>query len=142
MTSPIDPSGLSGTLADVVAALGRAQKPSGDQDESEPPLGTGEAADSRIRVRAVLPGRIENLELEPSVLRLSADELAREVESAVNAALADLRGRAVATAGQAGLGALTDQLKEIQFDAERQFTKLTASLVEAQEQLIRRAGER
>nr|WP_221380308.1 YbaB/EbfC family nucleoid-associated protein [Actinoplanes polyasparticus] len=142
MTGPIDPSGLGGTLADVVAALGRAQEPSGDQDEQEPPVGTGEAAEGRVRVRAALPGRIENLELEPSMLRLSAEELAREIESAVNAALADLQGRAVATAGTADLGVLTDQLKDIQFNAERQFAKMTASLVEAQEQLTRRAGER
>ena len=142
MTGPIDPSGLDGTLADVVAALGRAQAPSGNQDEQEPPIGTGEAADGRVRVRAALPGRIENLELEPSVLRLSAGELAREIESAVNTALADLQGRAVASAGRADLGALTDQLKDIQFDAQRQFAKLTASLVEAQEQITRRAEGR
>ncbi|MFI5897562.1 YbaB/EbfC family DNA-binding protein [Actinoplanes sp. NPDC051513] len=142
MTSPIDPTGLGGTLADVVAALGRAQAPSGDQSEQEPTIGRGEAADGRVRVRAVLPGRIENLELDPSVLRLSGEEFARAIESAVNMALADLQGRAVATAGAADLGALTDQLKDIQFNAERQFTKLTVSLVEAQEQLTRRAGDR
>ncbi len=142
MTSPIDPSGLGGTLADVAAALGRAQTPSGEQEEQEPPIGTGEAADGRVRVRAVWPGRIENLELEPSLLRLSGGELAREIESAVNAALADLQGRAVSAAGAADLGALTDQLKDVQFNAQRQFAKLTASLVEAQEQLTRRAGER
>jgi hypothetical protein len=142
MTGPIDPSALSGPLAEVVAALGRAQAPSGEQPEQEPPIGMGEAADGRVRVRATLPGRIENLELEPSVLRLSGEELAREIESAVNAALADLQGRAVTAAGAADLGALTDQLKDIQFNAERQFARLTASLVEAQEQLTRRAGDR
>ena len=142
MTGPIDPSGLGGTLADVVAALGRAQMARGNQDEQEPPIGTGEAADGRVRVRAVLPGRIENLAIEPSALRLGAEELAREIESAVNTALAELQGRAVSAAGSADLGALTDQLKDIQFDAQRQFAKLTASLVEAQEQLTRRAGDR
>ncbi|XVV10082.1 YbaB/EbfC family nucleoid-associated protein [Actinoplanes sp. CA-131856] len=140
MSNPIDPS--DGTLAAVVAALGRAQASSPDAEEPEPPVGTGESADGRLRVRAVLPGRIENLELDPSVLRLSGAELAREIESAVNAALADLQAGAAAAAGPAALGALTDQLKEIQFDAERQFAKLTASLVEAQAQLTRRAGER
>jgi len=142
MTGPIDPSSLGGTLADVVAALGRAKTPSADQDEQEPPIGTGEAADGRVRVRATLPGRIENLEVEPSMLRLSGEELAREIESAVNAALADLQGRAVAAAGATDLGTLTDQLKDIQSNAERQFAKLAASLVEAQEQLTRRAGKR
>jgi DNA-binding protein YbaB len=142
MTDPIDSSGVRGSLAGVLAALGRAQVPSGAQEEQEPPLGTGEAADGRVRVRAVLPGRIESLEMEPSVLRLSGDKLAREIESAVNAALAGLQARAAAVAGPADLSTLTDQLKEIQFDAERQFTKLAASLVEAQEQLTRRAGDR
>jgi hypothetical protein len=142
MTNPIDPSGLDGTLADVVAALGRAQAPSPDRDKQEPPIGTGEAADGRVRVRAILPGRIAKLELEPSSLRLSVEELAREIESAVNTALADLQGRAVAAAGPADLGALTDQLKDIRLEAGRQFAKLTASLVEAQEQLARRAGDR
>ena len=141
MTSPIDPSGLSGTLADVVAALGRAQSPSGEQVKQRPPIGTGEAADGRVRVRASLPGRIEDLELDPSLQRLSGEDLAREIVSAVNTALADLQGQAVAAAGPANLGALTDQLKDIQFDAQRQFAKLTASLVEAQEQLTRRAGD-
>ncbi len=142
MSGPIDPSGLGSTLAEVVAALGRAQTPSGDQEEQKPPIGTSEAADGRLRVRATWPGRIEGLELEPSLLRLSVEELAREIESAVNTALADLQSRASATGGPADLGALTDQLKDIKFDAERQFAKLTASLVEAQEQLTRRAGDR
>lgn len=142
MSGPIDPPGLGGTLADVVAALGRAQAPSGHRNEQEPPIGTGEAADGRVRVRAAPPGRIADLELDPAMLRLGVEELAREIESAVNGALADLQERAVATAGPADLGALTDQLKDIQFNAERQFAKLTASLVEAQEQLTRRAGDR
>ncbi|WP_305785424.1 YbaB/EbfC family DNA-binding protein [Symbioplanes lichenis] len=140
MADPIDPSGLNRTLADVVAALGRTQALPGDQDEREPPIGTGEAADGRVRAWAALPGRIAALEVEPSVLRLSAGELTREIMSAVNAALADLQDR-VAPA-PADLDALTGRLKDIQFDAERQFAKLTASLVEAQEQLTRRAGER
>ncbi|GAB2571180.1 hypothetical protein Aab01nite_04950 [Paractinoplanes abujensis] len=106
MTGPIDPSGLGGALADVVAALGRARPPGGEQ---ESPAGIGEAADGRVRVRAVLPCRIEGLELEPSMLRIGGDALAREIESAVNAALADLRRQAVVTAGSGDLGALADQ---------------------------------
>ncbi|MCO8271610.1 YbaB/EbfC family DNA-binding protein [Actinoplanes sp. TRM 88003] len=142
MAGPIDPSGLGGPLADVVAALGRARAAAGGQDESEPPVGTGVAADGRVRARAVRPGRIENLELDPSALRLGGAALAHEIEIAVNAALADLQSGAMAAAGQTDLGALSDQLKDIQAGAERQFARLTASLVEAQEQLTRRAGDR
>ena len=139
MTGPIDSSGLTGMLGEVVSALGRAQARSGNSENQEPPAGTGEGADGRIRVRAVMPGRIEGLELDPEVMRLPAEELAREIESAVNGALANLQGR---TAGAADLGGLTEQLKEIQLSAERRFALLTASLAEAQDQLVRRAEGR
>jgi len=132
MTGPIDSSGLTGMLGEVVSALN--QSPPG-----KPPVSTGEGADGRIRVRAVMPGRIEGLELDPEVMRLPAEELAREIESAVNGALANLQGR---TAGAADLGGLTEQLKEIQLSAERRFALLTASLAEAQDQLVRRAEGR
>jgi hypothetical protein len=82
MTVPIDPTGLGGTLAEVVAALGRAQAASDDQSEQEPTIGRGEAVDGRVRARAVPLGRIENLELDPSVLRLSGEKLAQGIESA------------------------------------------------------------
>ena len=44
------------------------------------------------------------------------------------------------TSGVADLSGLNEQLKAIQSNAERQFSTFTASMVEAQEQLARRAG--
>ena len=140
MTGPIDPSGLSGTLAEVLSALGRSQAQPGNPEDQEPPTGTGEGADGRISVRAVMPGRVEGLRLDPQVMRLTREELAREIESAVNHALADLQNQAVAHAGTADLTELTGRLKEIQFSAERQFAAFVASMADAQEQLVRRAG--
>jgi hypothetical protein len=142
MTSPIDSSGLNGMLAEVVSALGRSQAQAGNPQEQEAPTGTGAGADGRIRARAVMPGRIEGLELDAQALRLTAGELAREIEAAVNGALADLQTQAGARAGTADFSGLTERLKEVQFRAERQFAVLTASLLEAQEQSARRAGGR
>jgi hypothetical protein len=142
MTSPIDSSGLSGMLADAVSALGRLQAKPNDLEEQEPPTGTGEAADGGIHVRAVMPGRVEGLRLDTRAMRLSAEELAREIELAVNGALAELQGQAVAHADAMDFGQLTDQLQEIQFNAERQFAAFAASMADAQEQIVRRADGR
>ncbi|WP_433378541.1 hypothetical protein ACQPZX_11870 [Actinoplanes sp. CA-142083] len=162
MTGPIDSSGLTGMLGEVVAALsgpsvsggavsggavsggavsGGAVSGGAASGGAFPDgVGEGEGAEGRIRVRAVMPGRIEGLELDPQLMRWPHEELAREIESAVNGALASLQSQAAT--GAAGLDGLTEQLKEIQLSAERRFTALTASLVEAQEQLVRRAEGR
>jgi hypothetical protein len=135
MTGPIDSSGLSGMLGDVLSALSASQPQPGDDS----PSGIGAGADGRIRVRAVMPGRIEGLELDAPVMRLTGEELAREIESAVNEALAGLQGQAVARTGATDLGGLTERLKEIQLSAERQFSAFTASMADAQERLARQA---
>lgn len=140
MTGPIDPSGLTGMLSEALSALSRAQARPGDPDDQEPPSGTGEGADGLIQVRAVLPGRVEGLRLDPRVMRMNSEDLALEIEAAVNAAFAQLRERSVAEAGVPDLGALNEQLKDLQAGAERQFSQFTASMTEAQAQLARRAG--
>lgn len=140
MTDHIDPSGLNTMLSQTLSALGKFQAQPGDQPEQEAPAGTGEAADGLVQVRAVQPGQIEGLVLDSRVMRMSSQQLAQEIETAVNAALADLRQKAVVTTGVADLSGLNEQLKAIQSNAERQFSTFTASMVEAQEQLARRAG--
>ena len=142
MTIPIDSSGVSGMLSEALSALGRLQAQSDDAVQPEPPAGTGEAADGLIGVRAVMPGRIEELRLDPRVLRMASADLAREIEAAVNAALAELRDRAAVGVGATDLGGLADQLKELQESAERGLSAFTASMAEAQGLLARRAGGR
>jgi hypothetical protein len=48
MASPIDSSGLSGMLAEVLSALGRLQAQPGSPEEQESPTGTGWGADGGI----------------------------------------------------------------------------------------------
>ena len=137
MTNPIDSSGLGGMLAEALSAVARFQ---GGGDGQEPPSGTGEAADGLISVRVVAPGRVDGLQLDPRVMRMSSEQLAEQIESAVNVAFADLREKSVAASGLADLSGLSDQLREVQNNAERQFSTFTASMADAQAQLVRRAG--
>jgi DNA-binding protein YbaB len=137
MTNPIDSSGLSGMLAEALSAVARLQ---GGGDGQEPLAGTGEAADGLISARVVAPGRVEGLQLDPRVMRMSAEQLAEQIESAVNAAFADLREQSAGVSGPADLSGLSDQLREVQVNAERQFSTFTASMADAQAQLVRRAG--
>lgn len=129
--------GIGDALSQALSALGRFQ---GQQADAEPPAGAGEAADGMITVRAVPPGQIEDLRLDPRLMRMPSEALAEQMTIAVNAALGDLREKANAAAGPVDLGTLGDELKQIQHNAERQFSAFTNAMVEAQERLAQRAG--
>ncbi|MEV4892035.1 YbaB/EbfC family nucleoid-associated protein [Nonomuraea sp. NPDC055795] len=53
--------------------------------------GDGVAADGQVRAVAGPDGRLHELRLNPRVMRMASEDLAREILSAVNAALDDLR---------------------------------------------------
>jgi hypothetical protein len=140
MTDGVDGSALAALLARAVSAteqLGAAPTPDGEPVEGE---GEGSAADGQVVARAVLPGRIGGLTLDPRAMRLASQDLAEAVVSAVNAALADLRDKAV-PAGSADLTALRTSLERLRQDTQQQFGALTDSLMAAQDRLVARAGE-
>jgi hypothetical protein len=56
------------------------------------PLGRGDAADGQVQATATC-GRVESLELDPRLMRLSGEQLAGHVATAVEAALEDARGQ-------------------------------------------------
>ncbi|MFI6393910.1 YbaB/EbfC family nucleoid-associated protein [Nonomuraea sp. NPDC050540] len=56
--------------------------------------GDGVAADGQVRAVAGPDGRLHELRLNPRVMRMASEDLAREILSAVNAALDDLRANA------------------------------------------------
>ncbi|SNS97255.1 hypothetical protein SAMN05421812_102573 [Asanoa hainanensis] len=95
----------------------------------------GVACDGLIVVRAASPGRLTGIHLDPSVSGLPLEELAAELTSAVNAALASLPSPAV------DLEALGEQLRSLQERTSQQFTAFTSALVSAQAALVRRAGD-
>ncbi|MEV4535840.1 YbaB/EbfC family DNA-binding protein [Asanoa sp. NPDC049518] len=117
-----DPSGLINLLSSTAAALGAGSSVTG----------SASACDGLIVVRAAMPGRITGIRLDPAVAGLPLEELAAELTSAVNAALADLPG---------SFDVSGDQLRDLQERTSRQFSAFTEALVEAQAALVRRAGE-
>jgi hypothetical protein len=123
-----DPSGLLRLLAETTSALESVRS-------GESPIGTGHAADGLIVVHASLPGRVTGIRLDPAALDLPPDELAAELTSAVNAALADL------PSGSPDLAGLGAELRDIQSRTSQQLSAFTSALLDAQATLIRRAGE-
>ncbi|MFI6297068.1 YbaB/EbfC family nucleoid-associated protein [Nonomuraea sp. NPDC050790] len=71
-------------LAEVIQAI---ERPLADAA----PRGEGAAADGQVRVVAGADGRLSELSLNPRVMRMASEDLAREILHAVNAALDDLR---------------------------------------------------
>jgi DNA-binding protein YbaB len=97
--------------------------------------GEGEAADGRVRAVAVTGGRIDTVELDPRVLRLSPEELAGHIGTALNGALDSLRERASARgAGQVDApdpAALLERLGEVQNEGLRRLGVMTRGINEA-----------
>ncbi|MGI5286253.1 YbaB/EbfC family nucleoid-associated protein [Nonomuraea polychroma] len=87
-------------LAEAIQELARTVEPRADAALR----GDGEAANGQVRAVAGDDGRLHELHLNPRVMRMASEDLAREILVAVNAALDDLR------AGLPGLEAaeLTD----------------------------------
>src|SRR6186997_72075 len=114
MTSPVDASGLDAVLGQTLQALDQLRAgPPGDDGESEPAQGIGEAADGLIRAVAVSGGQLAELYLDPMVMRMSPETVAYEIVTAVNGAMADLQEQAIGGLGNVDLEALAGQLKEV-----------------------------
>lgn len=111
--------------------------PPGDWDE-QAVEGRGEAAQSRIRVVAGVGGELTSIELDPRVMRMSSEELAAELITAVNAALRDLRSQTRASDVAIDPAVLAERLKEAQDQGLRQMVLFTQSL----DDLMTRIGNR
>jgi hypothetical protein len=111
MTSPVDASGLDAVLGQTLQALDQLRtRPPGEDGESEPVQGIGEAADGLIRAVA-MTGQLADLYLDPLVMRMSPETVAYEIMTAVNGAMADLQEQTAGQfAGIVDLDALAGQL--------------------------------
>ncbi|MFI6908983.1 YbaB/EbfC family nucleoid-associated protein [Nonomuraea sp. NPDC050394] len=74
-------------LTQALQALEQMEKAPADEGFR----GDGVAADGQVRAVAGPDGRLHELRLNPRVMRMASEDLAREILSAVNAALDDLR---------------------------------------------------
>jgi DNA-binding protein YbaB len=144
MSSPVDPSGIehlvSQTLRTLNQARGATAKTDDGAEPAEPLRGYGEAADGLVRVTAAAGGRLEELQLDPRVMRMSTVSLAEEIVSAANAALADLQGRIREGAAGPDLDGLTERLKEVREQSVPQLRKFLQALTDAQARIAVAGG--
>jgi hypothetical protein len=126
--------------------------PAGQQAATAPGVaaarGRGEAAEGRVRVVAVSNdalGLIESAELEPRLLRMETSELSGHIQSALNAALDDMRASAwAAPAAAAAPGidveALAKRLTGVHDQATQQLYQLTSGLQDVMAKIGREAA--
>ncbi|GGP91597.1 YbaB/EbfC family nucleoid-associated protein [Streptosporangium pseudovulgare] len=125
-------------LSESVRSLGEAD---GAQDsEWETLRGGGQAADGQVSVLVGPDGRLREVNLNPRVMRMASEDLAREILTAVNAALDDLRmnvpGLDPATVPDPG--ALARSLEGVHDDVMRRMDEFAAGI----ESTVRRLEER
>lgn len=134
MTAPsVDPSGLQRLIGSTLEALSQARGASSTEDEeAEPILGYGEAAEGMVRVTASPGGRLDELFLDPRVMRMTTVSLAEEILAAANDALADLQEKIRDAMAAPDLEGLSERLKEVQQESTRQMASFLQSLEDAQ----------
>jgi hypothetical protein len=118
---------LDRLLADTRRALA-AVSGTGAPEAAE---GVGTAAEERVRAVVRSPGRLTELEVDPRLMRLSAEELTEQIMAAVNLALDDLRDKATTAATPADLPRLGEQLATLHTDSVRQMERFTSSMSDA-----------
>ncbi|HET6707500.1 YbaB/EbfC family nucleoid-associated protein [Amycolatopsis sp.] len=94
----------------------------------EPPAGTAEAMDGKVRVE-VTGGRVSALRIDPAALRIPAGELATAVMDATNAALDAMRAAMAASLpNPPSPDRMTRTLNEISSDSFRAMDKATEGI--------------
>ncbi|MBB4916382.1 YbaB/EbfC family nucleoid-associated protein [Streptosporangium saharense] len=125
-------------LAETIRSLSALEDPGDPAPETL--RGSGQAADGQVSVLVGPDGRLAELNLNPRVMRMASEDLAREILTAVNAALDDLR------AGIPGLDPaaildprrLTESLEDVQADVARRLDEFASGV----ELAVRRLEER
>jgi len=132
---------LDWLLGETRRLLDSARSGQPSEADLEPVTGAGESADGRVRATATR-GRLERVELDPRVMRMSSEELAAHLVTAVNAALDQVATAAAAQAGPeavADSAVLAEQLRQVQEDGVRRMAAFTQGISEAMAQLGRQS---
>jgi hypothetical protein len=118
-----------GALGSGGRAGGEAAGPS-DAD-AERVTGEGSAAHGKITAKVAAGGHLEELIVDPRLLRSGSEELCAQIKIAVNAAMDDLRGH-TAQAGPAPIdpAALAGMIEELQTESVRQMSQFTRGVAE------------
>jgi DNA-binding protein YbaB len=138
MSSPIEAAGIEQLLAQTQRTLAQALGQGSDDgaEDAEPIQGLGMAADGLIRIVAVPGGQLQELELDPRVMRMTTVQLAEEIMAAANAALADLQAQLRERAAAPDLDNIADQLREVQEQSLPELRKFIDALTDVQSRIV------
>jgi DNA-binding protein YbaB len=138
MSSPIEAAGIEQLLAQTQQTLAQALGQGGDgaDEDAEPIQGVGMAADGLIRIVAVPGGQLQELELDPRVMRFTTVQLAEEITAAANAALADLQAQLRERAAAPDLEGIADQLRQVQEQSVPELRKFIDALTDVQSRIV------
>jgi DNA-binding protein YbaB len=93
--------------------------------------GEGSAADGKIIAKVAAGGHLEELTVDPRLLRSGSAELCAQIKIAVNAAMDDLRAHtAQARPATMDPAALAGMLEELQTESARQMSQFTQGVAE------------
>lgn len=102
--------------------------------------GMGGAADGLVQARVTADGKIDELRIDPQVMRHSAnrsstlEDLAEDIKTAVNQAIDDLGDQAARSAGEI-MDTLGADLNQVTAGFERAMEQITDDIVRAQRRL-------
>jgi DNA-binding protein YbaB len=130
---------LFGQLQRTLESMRSREPDGGAAGDPAQVRGEGEAADGRVTAVVAGSGRLESLRVDPRLMRSDSFVLCEHIVTAVNAALADFRGKATAAAplGAADPEALAGQLRDLQDQSVRQM----ASFGQAMTEVLARLGQ-
>jgi DNA-binding protein YbaB len=102
--------------------------------------GNGTALDGKITVRLATDGRVSELHLDERVMSMPANELAREIASAFNAAWAASQSDdpAAAAAARVDPAALAERLREVREQSMQSMRAITDSLAGVMQKIDQR----
>jgi YbaB/EbfC DNA-binding family protein len=124
-------------MQDQLDQLRAGDEPLAGATPPEPPVGTGEAMDGKVRVE-ITGGRVSALHLDPAALRIPAGELATSVMEATNAALDAMRAAMAASLpSPPSLDRMTRTLNEISSDSFRAMDKATEGIRQSMDAIQR-----
>jgi hypothetical protein len=129
MTQRTPGNPFADVLKETLALSQRVQ--AGQSAEPDDEEHVVEREKGRIRVTAKAGGEID-IVLNPRAMRLSCEDLGREISSAVNESLAALKERQL-TAQNLDMDAINQQVGELQQQASRQFTEFMDGILRAHE---------
>ncbi|HEU5158265.1 MAG TPA: YbaB/EbfC family nucleoid-associated protein [Streptosporangiaceae bacterium] len=137
---------LLGEARRALGALssGEPAEPAAAGANAEPVTGEGSAADGKVTAKVVAGGHLEELTVDPRLLRSGSEELCAQIKIAVNAAIDDLRVHTTEAApATMDPAALAGMLQELQSESIRQMARFSQGVAETVEKINAAAkGER